>query len=382
MKKSFCEYPFIVILLLAFASASCVVDPQARLEKKILNPKVSIPELSRAFLAAERAEPKQKFGFSNLEGDFQAMERIALATLVHSVQPSNEPWPQILDEWGFTALEKALFIADSGTNLFDKGLGYSLAVQGAVTAQKTGRLTLARNLKFKVLKWSASRKTEYRDSFPALTYAESEVWESIPSGEIFKTPIVYDPDPQKALAQAAQEGDVDAMSRFVASGARPEGFGKMESPLFDAVGYGQLESVVWLLAHGARADATNRFGLCVGGFTSGANSKAIFQALQAAGGDLTARDPWGRSVLMAAAIKCPADAVEYLLTIDHDVNHQAQGYDTALMNAALGGNIAVARLLLEAGARTNLVRSDGHTAESLARANENGPMVELLRGKR
>ena len=102
-----------------------------------------------------------------------------------------------------------------------------------------------------------------------------------------------------------------------------------------------------------------------------ADSSAIERQL-AAGADIEARDRHGQTALMNAARDGQVAVVRLLADRGADLNHRAKFGLTALMLAIIRGHTEVARVLVEAGADVTLRGSgapgfNGKTAADLAR---------------
>jgi ankyrin repeat protein len=125
------------------------------------------------------------------------------------------------------------------------------------------------------------------------------------------------------LCRAAMHGDVAEMERQIAAGADPNAFeGTLSwTPLQRAAENGHVAAIAALLKAGARVDGTDSFGY---------------------------------TPLMWAIFHDHGAAVDALLAAGADV-HCATRHDgyTALHRASTNGRLGAARMLLEAGARTD-----------------------------
>ena len=131
------------------------------------------------------------------------------------------------------------------------------------------------------------------------------------------------------LMIGAWEGNIPIMELFVARGAnidKTNSFG--EQALLHAAWKGHLEAVRWLVEHGARL---NREG-----------------------------KEW--AALHYAAFGGHAEVVAYLLERGADVNALSTNGSTPLMMAAREGRESIARVLLAAGARPDIVNEHGDDA--------------------
>eukprot|EP01045_Picozoa_sp_COSAG04_P019089 COSAG04_NODE_1822_length_5493_cov_33.626251_2_plen_429_part_00 len=142
----------------------------------------------------------------------------------------------------------------------------------------------------------------------------------------------------KALYQAAEEGDAAAIERLAGEGASPDAKNEYGRPaVFEVAAKGHTAAVEALLRLGADPDATNTYDA---------------------------------AALMVTARDGHADATAALLEGGAATNMVTIHGSTALMFAADGGHAECARLLLEAGADASLRgtgdRWEGKTALELA----------------
>ena len=154
-------------------------------------------------------------------------------------------------------------------------------------------------------------------------------------------------------ADAAQKKDMGALGALLArridvNTPQPDG----TTALHWAVHWNDASAVALLLRNGANPRAVNRYGATplAGAVTSG--SAGMIEALLKAGADpKTLTTPDGETVLMTASRAGNLDAVRILLDRGADVNaRESYRGQTALMWAAAERHTAVAKLLLERGA--------------------------------
>jgi ankyrin repeat protein len=105
--------------------------------------------------------------------------------------------------------------------------------------------------------------------------------------------------------------------------------------------------------------------------------------LIAAGADVNARDRYGQTALMLAAVRGHTAVVERLVAGGADLNHTAKYRLSALMLAAINAHTAVARALVAAGADTTLQGSGapgfaGKTAADLARGRGDVDLANVI----
>ena len=149
------------------------------------------------------------------------------------------------------------------------------------------------------------------------------------------------------LMIGAWYGNVAMMELFVARGAdinKTNAFG--EQALQHAAWQGHLDAVRWLVEHGARL---NREGM-----------------------------EWG--ALHYATFAGHADVVRYLLDHGADINALSTNGSTPLMMAAREGKEAIAKTLLEAGARRDIVNEHGEDALRWAMRHNNLSIARAIGG--
>jgi ankyrin repeat protein len=156
------------------------------------------------------------------------------------------------------------------------------------------------------------------------------------------------PAAERALREAVRATDVTAVRSAIVNNARvdladPQGF----TPLIWAAREGYDAIVTLLLEHGADPNQNDVW------MRANAGHKAAF---------------WGR----AGALR---------LLAAHGLNLDAQGgYNgyTALHDAVAGKHYEAARLLIEAGARTDIPGHDGKTARDLAQTSNAAQLIALV----
>jgi uncharacterized protein len=110
------------------------------------------------------------------------------------------------------------------------------------------------------------------------------------------------------------------------------------------------------------------------------------QRLLNVGADVNARDEYGQTALMLAAVNGHAPLVELLVGRGADLDHTAKYGLGALMLAVVNGHVDVVRTLVRAGANPELRGSGapgfaGKTALDLAVARDEPEMVAILRAR-
>lgn len=89
-------------------------------------------------------------------------------------------------------------------------------------------------------------------------------------------------------------------------------------------------------------------------------------------------DPEGWTPLIYAAFEGHAEIVRFLLTLDIDIDAQAENGLTALMAASRHGHLDIVQILLEHDAAVNLVNQNNLTAKDLATKAGNTEIADVL----
>lgn len=105
--------------------------------------------------------------------------------------------------------------------------------------------------------------------------------------------------------------------------------------------------------------------------------------LVAEGADIDARDEYGQTALMLAAVEGHAHVVEWLVEHGAALDHTAKYGLSALMLAVVNGRVDVVRILVRRGADlalrgTGAPRFAGKTARDLAVARGEPELVDIL----
>ena len=155
------------------------------------------------------------------------------------------------------------------------------------------------------------------------------------------------PTPEMNLRSAAYVGDLPAMRRVIAQGARIDwadydGW----TPLFWAVFADRIDAVKLLLEKGANVNH---------------------------------KDKSGRTALYWAALRLPPDVIEVLMAHGAvlDAKEKRRGW-TPLMRAARSGNEEAVKILLAKGADPNMKDRRGYTALRLAALYKKEDIAEML----
>ena len=150
------------------------------------------------------------------------------------------------------------------------------------------------------------------------------------------------------LMIGAWEGNIPMMELFVSRGADINKVNSNgEQALLHAAWKGKLEAVRWLVEHGARLNRQGR--------------------------------QW--AALHYAAFGGHAEVVAYLLERGADINALSTNGSTPLMMAAREGKDAIAKALLTAGARSDIVNEYGDDALRWAMRNNNLKIAQEIAGQ-
>lgn len=136
--------------------------------------------------------------------------------------------------------------------------------------------------------------------------------------------------------------------------------------LHDAVYRDDVPLVKQLLAQGADAAATNRYGIAPLLLACGNGDSEMVALLLAAGADPNASGPGGETALMNAARTGKAQPVSFLLKAGADVNAKERHRQTATMWAAAEGHTEVVKMLIQAGADFKTPVDSGFTPLTFA----------------
>lgn len=196
---------------------------------------------------------------------------------------------------------------------------------------------------------------------------------------------------------AAIEGDhEEVIDFFLKSDANvnPDVAAKMEVeglggafPLYTATRKENLAVIKKLLKRGADVNRTAPNGWTSLKSAAQQGSFEIVKVLLDAGADPNIADDTNYTPLMNAVSGEHEDIVKILLKFNADPNVQSgdnpedddwEPGRSALMDAAVSGNVAIARELLKSGANPNLLNSKGRTALHSAVISGNADMVALL----
>ena len=152
-----------------------------------------------------------------------------------------------------------------------------------------------------------------------------------------------------------------------------------EKALLQSAYDGNLSEVQALVSKGISVDiagAKERTPLMLAAYNG---HTSVVEFLHGQGADVNAQDGEGKTALMYTCKRSFNDTAAFLLESGAEVNvRSTKKRITALMIAAVAGNLELAKMLLDHGADASLTDVFGNTAMSLAERKENSAVVDLL----
>jgi ankyrin repeat protein len=179
------------------------------------------------------------------------------------------------------------------------------------------------------------------------------------------------------------DGRVIDRFRVISHVQRKDGIGASGSKeLVEAAEDGDLEAVKKLLASGAAVDSRDRAGRTALMLALDEGEVETAHALMAAGADVMAKDAGGHTTLMFAAAGGEVSLIRELARRGVDVSARATNGTTALLSAASGEEPSeLVSVLLELGANPDVRDETGRTPLLIAAAEGNRPSVIALAKK-
>lgn len=184
-------------------------------------------------------------------------------------------------------------------------------------------------------------------------------------------------EPADRFYQAIRDNDLTAVEAMAKTANVNERDKRAATPLMYAAGFGSIEAMRILLAHGADVNARNDFGATALMWAITDPEKAGL--LVARGADVNARSKMGKTPLLLAAANDGSSGTVKLL-MDHGANLAVRDdmQSTPLLVAAYANDLATIRLLLDHGAAVNDKSASGVTPLMRAAQNSNLKAVEWL----
>ena len=187
------------------------------------------------------------------------------------------------------------------------------------------------------------------------------------------------------LFRAAADGDVDAINRLVAEGAKLNARdGRKRTPLMVAAHQRQYDAARALIAAGANVDAFDADRYDVITIAAVADDPQMLRIAISGGANTTlVTSIYDGTALIAAAHLGHDEIVRTLINFDAPLDHINNLDWTALIEAIVLGDggprhVATVRALVEAGADVNIADGRGVRPLSLARARSYSEMIEIL----
>lgn len=186
------------------------------------------------------------------------------------------------------------------------------------------------------------------------------------------------------LINAADQGDVEAVSRLLEEGADLHATNSRGvTPLIAAAYRGHIEVAQLLIEAGADVNVQDDSQQSAYLISTSEGYLDLLLLTLAAGADVTSLDSYHGIGLIRAADRGHVEIIEELLKTDIAIDHVNRLGWTALLEAIILGDggprhTEVVRLLVEAGADVDLADSNGVTPLEHARKRGYETMVEIL----
>ncbi len=180
------------------------------------------------------------------------------------------------------------------------------------------------------------------------------------------------------LFQAIRDGNLESLRAQLSQGADKNARdNRGATPLMHAAAFGTAEAVQVLLDAGAEVNARNSFDATA--LVWGAADAVKVRLLVEHGADVNARTKSGRTPLMvASACDGCSEIVSYLLSKGADAQAKDQKDDGAVLLAARAGDAKSVNLLLAAGADAKAANRSGFTPLMAALENCNTEAMQAL----
>ncbi|MEP4379243.1 MAG: ankyrin repeat domain-containing protein [Alphaproteobacteria bacterium] len=187
------------------------------------------------------------------------------------------------------------------------------------------------------------------------------------------------------LFRAAADGDIDAIERLVANGAKLNARdGRKRTPLMVAAHMRQYDAARALIAAGANVDAFDADRYDVVTIAAVADDPQMLRVAIAGGANTSlVTSIYDGTALIAAAHLGHDEVVRTLIQFDAPLDHINNLDWTALIEAIVLGDggkrhVATVRALVDAGADVDIADGRGVRPLSLARQREYTEIIEIL----
>ncbi|MGH8636912.1 MAG: ankyrin repeat domain-containing protein [Burkholderiales bacterium] len=178
------------------------------------------------------------------------------------------------------------------------------------------------------------------------------------------TGVAHAADSYQAMLAAVKNGNVPVINELLRKGIDVDSTDRTGSTLLmTASSLGKLDAARALVAHKASVNARNQYGESALMMAAIRDHRPIVEYLLGSGAEV---NPPGWTPLMFAAVKGHDEIARMLLDKGANVNASSENGTTALMLAAKEGNLDTVLLLAERGAALNLRNLAGATALGLA----------------
>jgi ankyrin repeat protein len=159
----------------------------------------------------------------------------------------------------------------------------------------------------------------------------------------------------------------------------PNPLSQRDNALIQSAYDGKLADVEILVAKGAAVNLQDKKKRTPLILAASNGHTPVVEFLISKGAEVNAKDSGGESALMYASKRSFNETAALLLKHGAEVNVQSKKKGiTALMLAAVWGNVELVQMLLEHGADANRTDTFGRTAKFLAQKKGNSAVVDLL----
>jgi ankyrin repeat protein len=183
---------------------------------------------------------------------------------------------------------------------------------------------------------------------------------------------------EKNFADSIIQGNIETVRLFLSAGMSAHEKNDGLPPLLEASRRGHSEVALALIEAGADVNARDAYGVTAMMFAAICGSAEVIERLIDEGADVNAQDLNGRSVLIEALTTendIPVSTIQSLVEAGAAPNVRINGGVTPLMLAATG-DPEVLQILIDAGADVNA--QDDHGATALMRAAHKPENVSIL----